>query len=73
MIVLYLCWYSATEKHDNDAVVVSCLRTAIGKARKGGFAGLFVEELLTPLLQTTLERTGVAPSSIEDVVVNKQP
>ncbi len=45
---------------------------AIGKARKGGFAALNVEELVTPLFKATLERTGVLAHKIEDIVVGSQ-
>lgn len=56
-------------KSDDDVVIVSALRTAIARAGKGEFAGLYVEELLSPLFSATIERTGIPVEDIGDVVV----
>jgi len=56
-------------KRDDDVVIVSALRTAIGRARRGAFKNTYVEELLAPVLKATLERTKVDPKSLGDIVV----
>ncbi len=57
------------QKRDDDIVIVSALRTAIGKARRGGFKDTFAEDLLTSVLKATVEKTKIDPKLIGDVVV----
>ena len=45
-------------ENDNDVVIVSALRTAIGKARRGGFAETTPDELLKAVFEAT---DGTAP------------
>lgn len=56
-------------KADDDIVIVSALRTAIGKARRGGFKDTFVEDLLGSVLKATIDKTGIDPKLVGDVVV----
>lgn len=50
-----------------DAVIVDAVRTPIGK-RRGALAGWHPTDLLGHTLQALLERTGVDPERIDDVV-----
>jgi acetyl-CoA acyltransferase len=50
-----------------DAVIVEAVRTPVGK-RKGGLAGVHPTDLSAHVLKSLVERAGVDPSQIEDVV-----
>src|SRR3954466_3651284 len=50
-----------------EAVIVDTIRTPIGK-RKGALAGWHPSDLLAFALQHLVERTGVDPERIDDVV-----
>lgn len=54
---------------DDDIVIVSALRTAVCKARRGGFASLNVEDLLVPVFKQTFADTKVDPKMVGDIVV----
>ena len=56
-------------KSDDDIVVVSALRTPIGKARKGAFKNTTPDDLLKAVFDATLEKTKVDPKVLGDVVV----
>ena len=56
-------------KDPNDVVIVSALRTAIGKARKGKFKDTTPDTLLRGVLSATMERTGVKHTDVGDVCV----
>ncbi|KAK4686979.1 acetyl-CoA acyltransferase 1, partial [Tremellales sp. Uapishka_1] len=53
----------------DDVVVVSACRTAITKAKKGGFKDCLPEDLLQAVFVETLKRSKVDPAKIEDVAV----
>ncbi|MBW7475995.1 acetyl-CoA C-acyltransferase [Paenibacillus oenotherae] len=54
----------------NDAVIVSAVRTAVGKARKGSLAGTRAEDLGRAVLRAAVERVpGLLPGDIEDVII----
>lgn len=57
------------QKHPDDIVIVSALRTMMGRARKGGLKDTPVEEMLAGVLRATIERTKVPAASIGDIVV----
>ena len=50
-----------------EAVVVGCLRTPIGK-RKGALAGWHPTDLLGLVLRELIDRCGVDPERIDDVI-----
>jgi acetyl-CoA acyltransferase len=50
-----------------EAVIVSALRTPIGK-RKGKLAGWHPTDLLAHVLRETVERTGIDPARVDDVI-----
>jgi acetyl-CoA acyltransferase 1 len=56
-------------KNDNDVVIVSAVRTAITKAKKGGFKDTRPEEILTAVLRAAYTQAGLDPSLIEDIAV----
>ena len=53
-----------------DAVIVSALRTpvGIGKPGKGSLAGIHPVDLSAAVLRATVERTGIDPAVIDDVI-----
>ncbi|KAI8062446.1 Thiolase, N-terminal domain-containing protein [Gongronella butleri] len=56
-------------KSPEDVVVVSAVRTAMAKGRKGGFKDTLADELLSGVLKATLERTGIDAALVQDIVV----
>ncbi|KAK8844734.1 hypothetical protein IAR55_006584 [Kwoniella newhampshirensis] len=53
----------------DDVVVISAVRTAVTKAKKGGFKDCLPEDLLAAVFQETLKRSKIDPSKIEDIAV----
>jgi acetyl-CoA C-acetyltransferase len=51
-----------------EAVIVDAVRTAIGTARKGTLADTTSEEMAAVVLTATLERAGIDPRLVDDVV-----
>ncbi|KAF8517191.1 thiolase [Hysterangium stoloniferum] len=58
-----------TAKHDNDVVVVSALRTAVTKSRKGGFKDTAPEDMLSAVLRAVYSSVSLDPHLIEDIAV----
>ena len=56
-------------RNGDDVVIVSALRTAIGKARRGNFRNTTPDTLLKAVLVATLEATGIDPNIVDDIVV----
>ncbi|NWK95972.1 acetyl-CoA C-acetyltransferase [Sphingobium lactosutens] len=52
-----------------DAYIVEALRTPGGRARKGGLVGVHPADLGATVLNALVDRTGIDPASIEDVIV----
>ena len=53
----------------NDAVIVSAVRTAVGRGKKdGSLANVHPVDLSAEVLKAAVERAGVAPSEIDDVI-----
>jgi len=57
---------SSAAQSDDDVVICSAVRTAVGKAGKGSFRNTACEDMLAPLFRATVERTKVDPKSIGD-------
>lgn len=53
----------------SSAVIVSAVRTAVGTARKGTLANTSGEVLAATILKAAIERSGVAPELIDDVIL----
>lgn len=58
-----------SEKHPDDVVITAAYRTALTKGGKGGFRNTSSGELLAGLLKGLVEKSGIDPSTIGDVVV----
>src|SRR5512141_2657754 len=55
---------------NHDAVIVSAVRTPVGKAKRGGLATVRPDEMAATAIQALLERTpNLDPATIEDVVI----
>lgn len=54
---------------DRTPVIVSALRTPVGRGRKGTLAHTRPDDLAALVLKTTLEKTGVEANSVEDVIL----
>jgi acetyl-CoA acyltransferase 1 len=54
---------------DDDIVICAAYRTAITKARKGGFKDTTPDALLAAVLKATIEKSSVDPAKLGDVVV----
>jgi len=57
------------QKYDDDVVIVSAVRTALCKAKKGGFRSTHAEELLSGVLKAAYTRANIDPALIEDIAV----
>ncbi|CCG81981.1 putative 3-ketoacyl-CoA thiolase [Taphrina deformans PYCC 5710] len=60
---------SILRRNADDVVIVSAIRTPITKAKKGGLAKSYPEELLAAIVKQTLKLTAIDPRYIEDVAV----
>ena len=55
--------------HPDDVVIVCAVRTPICKAKKGGLKDTPAEDLLATVLAAVVQRTGIDPATLGDVVV----
>ncbi|KAG2548670.1 hypothetical protein PVAP13_9KG211500 [Panicum virgatum] len=53
----------------DDVVIVAAYRTAICKAKRGGFKDTFAEDLLVPVFKALLDKTKLNSSEVGDIVV----
>ena len=54
----------------NEAVIVSAVRTPVGKAKRGGLATVRPDEMAATTIQALLKRTPILdPAQVEDVVI----
>ena len=60
---------SVSSQNDDDVVIVCALRTAITRAKKGGFKDTPIEELLDTVLRGVLKKSGIKPDLVEEVTV----
>ncbi|KAI3661102.1 hypothetical protein MP638_000439, partial [Amoeboaphelidium occidentale] len=60
---------AAGRKSPDDVVIVAALRTPLQRARKGAFATVCQEELLSIVLKGVLQKTGINPALVDDVLV----
>ncbi|KAL4423207.1 hypothetical protein ABPG77_000340 [Micractinium sp. CCAP 211/92] len=51
----------------DDVVIVSACRTALCKAKRGGFKDTPVDDLIAAVLKETIRRSGVEPEAVGDV------
>jgi acetyl-CoA C-acetyltransferase len=52
-----------------EAVIVSYARTGLTKSHRGSFNNLEVPSMAAPVIQTVVERAGLEPGEIEDVIM----
>ena len=52
-----------------EAYIVEAVRTAGGRARKGGLIDVHPADLGAVVLDALIERTGIDPAAVEDVIV----
>ncbi|KAJ6610039.1 3-ketoacyl-CoA thiolase [Mycena sp. CBHHK59/15] len=57
------------QKNPDDVVITFAKRSPIGRAKKGQLKDTTVDELLLALFKTTLEKTRLDPSKIDDICV----
>lgn len=57
------------QKNDNDVVICAAVRTAITRAKKGGFAQTCPEELLVAVFKAAVERSGIDINLVEEIQV----
>ena len=57
------------EKHPDDIVVTTALRTAITKGGRGGFKDTAAADLLHGTFVNLIQRSGIDPSLVEDISV----
>jgi len=60
---------SVLQMYDNDVVIVSAVRSAITKGRKGSFKDTKPELILAHVLRAAYTKAGVDPTLIEDISV----
>ncbi|MBA0675030.1 hypothetical protein Goari_016596 [Gossypium aridum] len=58
-----------TAAFGDDVVIVAACRTAICKAKRGGFKDTLADDLLAPVLKALIDRTKLDPSEVSDIVV----
>jgi acetyl-CoA acyltransferase 1 len=56
-------------KNDNDVVIVTAVRTAMTKGKRGGFKDTRPEELLSGVLRAAYTKVNLDPALIEDISV----
>lgn len=61
--------YHRTAAFGDDIVIVAAYRTAICRAKKGGFKDTPAEDLLASVLKAVVEKTKLNPSEVGDIVV----
>ncbi|KAE9603354.1 hypothetical protein Lal_00008333 [Lupinus albus] len=54
---------------EDDVVIVAAYRTAICKAKRGGFKDTLPDDLLASVLKAVIEKTNVNPIEVGDIVV----
>jgi len=57
------------KKSPDDIVIVKAVRTAIGKAKRGGFKDASAEKMLAPVLKNLISTTGLDPKLVGDIVI----
>eukprot|EP00866_Antonospora_locustae_P001466 jgi/Antlo1/1466/2561 len=57
-----------TNRQNTDAVIVAYARTPIGKAYRGSFVNLTSDALLSPVIDSVLQRAQVTPEVIDECV-----
>ncbi|KAI4356446.1 hypothetical protein L6164_000468 [Bauhinia variegata] len=64
-----ICAAGSGSSYEDDVVIVAAYRTAICKAKRGGFKNTLPDDLLAAVLKAVIEKTNVDPHEIGDIVV----
>ncbi|KAL8494302.1 hypothetical protein ACS0TY_025197 [Phlomoides rotata] len=64
-----ICLAGENAAYGDDIVIVAALRTAICKAKRGGFKDTLPDDLLASVLKALVERTNLNPAEVGDIVV----
>jgi acetyl-CoA acyltransferase len=66
----YFPIFDKEERNMKEAVIVSAVRTPVGKAKRGGLATVRPDEMAASTIQELLKRTpALDPAQVEDVVI----
>lgn len=60
---------SSADKADDDVVICCAVRTAVTKAKKGGFRNTTAEDLLAAVTKAVIEKTKIDPALIGDAQI----
>lgn len=60
---------SGPEKNDDDVVICCALRTAVAKAKRGGFKDTPCEDMLAPVFKAVVDQTKIDPKNIGDIQI----
>ncbi|OIW21348.1 hypothetical protein TanjilG_32662 [Lupinus angustifolius] len=61
--------YHRTSAFGDDVVIVAAYRTALCKAKRGGFKDTHADDLLAPVLKAVVEKTNLNPNEVGDIIV----
>uniref|UniRef100_A0A7C8ZLZ2 acetyl-CoA C-acyltransferase n=1 Tax=Opuntia streptacantha TaxID=393608 RepID=A0A7C8ZLZ2_OPUST len=61
--------YERNAAFGDDVVIVAACRTAICKAKRGGFKDTPADDLLAPVLKALIDKTKINPAEVGDIVV----
>mmetsp|Transcript_6669 Transcript_6669/g.18501 ORF Transcript_6669/g.18501 Transcript_6669/m.18501 type:complete len:462 (+) Transcript_6669:78-1463(+) len=61
--------YKRDVVHDDDVVIVAACRTPLTRAKRGSLKDTPADDLVAAVLKETIQRTGVEPSAVGDVVM----
>ncbi|KAF3457627.1 hypothetical protein FNV43_RR02285 [Rhamnella rubrinervis] len=61
--------YQRTNVYGDDVVIVAAHRTALCKAKRGGFKDTHPDDLLATVLKAVVEKTNLNPGEVGDIVV----
>ncbi|KAH7433604.1 hypothetical protein KP509_07G077000 [Ceratopteris richardii] len=61
--------YERASDYNDDVVIVAAYRTPLCKSKRGGFKDTYADDLLAPVLKAVVERTGLDPAEVGDIVV----
>jgi acetyl-CoA acyltransferase 1 len=56
-------------KGPDDVVIVSALRSALTKAKTGGFKDTYAEEMLAPVLAAVCDKVGLDKKHVDDIMI----
>ncbi|XP_047311561.1 3-ketoacyl CoA thiolase 1, peroxisomal-like [Impatiens glandulifera] len=61
--------YNRQADFGDDVVIVAAYRTALCKAKRGGFKDTPADDLLAAVLKAVIEKTNLNPNEVDDIIV----